>query len=127
MEIINKLNKLNLDELETFCFNNFDEYGMSLILYLYEKFSFEENEGIAIIISKLLDTSACHWEGVDFFKLNLYEKVLKVYPNSEIFLVSILSFNLAPYYGSMNKYFDFDKYKNRLLELSPSNPILKMV
>jgi hypothetical protein len=125
MKITEELNKMNSEELKSFCINNFEDRGIFLINYLSVRFNKEKDENVAIIISILLNTLACYWEGVDFYKIELYENVLKIYPNSVFFLTSILSLGLPPYYGSMNEYFDFEKYKNDLFIIDPENPIFK--
>jgi hypothetical protein len=125
MKIAEKLDKLNLEELEIFMNDNFEEFGMFFISYLLEKYNSSGNEQYALIISKLVNTAACYWEGADFFRLNLYENVLQNKPNSELFLEMILHFGLPPYISDMKGYFDFEMYKNRLYKLNPSNEIFK--
>jgi hypothetical protein len=125
MKLTNELNALSIERLESYCFDNFEDKGLFLLNYLFERFKNDGDENIADIISKLLDTLASHWEGADFFKLHFYEIALFKNPNSLNYLVNILHFGLPPYYGSMNDLFDFQKYKNNLLELDSQNLIFK--
>ncbi len=127
MKNIVELNTLNFDELENFCFNNFEKMGMYLVVYLLEKYNSSKNERFAIILMKLLDTLASYWEGRELFQLDLCERVLKNNPNSETFLISILTFGLPPYVDEIKKHFDFEYYKNELTKLNPLNPILTKI
>jgi hypothetical protein len=125
MRQVDILNQLSIEELESYCFNNFDKEGLFLINYLMERYNNECSEGIYDIISQLLDTLASYWEGADVFKLYFYEKALLKKPNSVRYLVSILHFGLPPYSGSMNSLFDFEKYKSHLFKIDPQNSIFE--
>lgn len=124
MRIIEDLSKFNIKELEEYCFNNFQDKGVLILYKLLELYKKTNNEDVASIISNIMNTLACYWEGMDFFELYFYEESLKQNPNSILFLEGILHFGLPPYNEEFKNYFDFESYKNRLIKLKPNSSIL---
>ncbi len=126
-ELADNIVKLEIDQLEIFIFERKEEEGLMCLFLLLDRFNKKKEYKLAELISKVIIIKFAFLDGIEIFQIYFYQNVIRVFPDSILFIECIVQCGLPPFNNNLKEYFDFEMYKEKLFRLSPTSAVLTKI